>query len=344
MPSSAVHTFTDPGDYAAAIRATTIDLTVMERGHFIGKRVRIDLHRLWMQRLSESLPRTLHSAFVTERAIVTFRTQPGPRLLWSGVELQPSNIIRHNEGENAFQHSSGPVSWGAMSLPVEDIVSVGAAIAGLDLMPPKDPLILTPLPSAIAKLQRLHAAAGNLAENAPEIIANPDAAYGLEQALIEALVGCLHSREGRENSSAQGQHAIVMRRFRRVVEENPEQPLYISGVCKAIRVSERTLRMCCQEHLRMGPKRYLLLRRMHLAQQALRRAAPDATSVTDIATRFGFWQLGRFAVEYQSLFGEAPSATLRQLPVTEGIRLPKLHSRPRGRAPKVEVLRSPHRR
>ena len=119
MPSSAVHTFTDPGDYAAAIRATTIDLTVMERGHFIGKRVRIDLHRLWMQRLSESLPRTLHSAFVTERAIVTFRTQPGPRLLWSGVELQPSNIIRHNEGENAFQHSSGPVSWGAMSLPVE---------------------------------------------------------------------------------------------------------------------------------------------------------------------------------------------------------------------------------
>jgi hypothetical protein len=99
--------------------------------------------------------------------------------------LQPGNIIQHNEGENAFQHSSGPAHWGAMSLPVSEMVSVGAEMAGLDLTPPKDPLILTPAPSAIAKLQRLHRAAVELAENAPEIIANPDAARGLEQAVIE---------------------------------------------------------------------------------------------------------------------------------------------------------------
>ena len=164
----------------------------------------------------------------------------------------------------------------------------------------------------MAKLQRLHAAAGHLAEEAPEIIANPDAARGLEQALIEAMVGCLAIKRTSENSLAQGQHAIVMRRFRRMMEENPEQPLYIPEICKAIRVSERTLRICCQEHLGMGPKRYLLLRRMHLARRALRRAAPGAATVTETATRFGFWQLGRFAVEYQVLFGETPSATLRR--------------------------------
>jgi|SRR5215471_10591155 len=224
MPSSQVHTFADPGEYAAAIRATTIDLTVTARGHFTGKRIRIDLHRLWMQRLFENTPRTLHSAFVTGRAIVTFPIHPGPALHWSGAALQPSNIIRHIEGETAFQRSSGPTSWGAMSLPVADMISFGAAIAGLDLTPPKDPLFLTPSPIAMAKVQRLHAAAGHLAEDAPEIIANPDAARGLEQALIEALIGCLADGEARENSLAQGQHAIVMRRFRRVVEENSEQP------------------------------------------------------------------------------------------------------------------------
>src|SRR5262249_58855877 len=119
-------------------------------------------------------------------------------------------------------------------------------------------------------------------------------------ALIEAMVHCLVSLEDRANTVAQGQHATVMRRFRRVVEENPSEPLYIPEICKAIRVSERTLRMCCQEHLGMSPKRYLLLRRMSLARRALRQAERGATSVTAIGTRYGFWELGRFAVEYQS--------------------------------------------
>jgi AraC-like DNA-binding protein len=312
MPSSAVNTFTDPGEYAAAIRATTIDLTVTGRGCFTGKRTRIDLHRLWMQRLYENMPRVVHSAFVTGRAIVTFRIHTGSDLLWNGAGVQPSNIIRHVEGENAFQRSPGPVFWGAMSLPVADMVAVGAAMAGLDLTPPKDPLILTPLPSAMARLQRLHAAAGQLAEDAPEIIAQPEAARGLEQALIESLIGCLRSEEVGEDRSAQRRHSLIMRRFRKAVEENFDQLLYIPELCVAIGVSDRTLRVCCQEQLGISPKRYLLLRRMHLARRALRDSASDKTTVTEIATRYGFWNFGRFAGEYKSLFGEAPSATLHR--------------------------------
>ena len=111
---------------------------------------------------------------------------------------------------------------------------------------------------------------------------------------------------------AQRQHELIMRRFRRVVEENPDQPLYVPELCKVIGVSERTLRVCCQEQLRLGPKRYLLLRRLHLARQALRTRSADATTVTEIATRYGFWHFGRFAGEYQSLFGEPPSSTLHR--------------------------------
>jgi AraC-like DNA-binding protein len=312
MPSSAVRTFTDPDDYAASLRASHLELAITASGPFTGKITRIDLRRLWMQRFSESLPQIGHSSIIPGRAVVSFWTRPGPDQLWNGLETQPTNIVRHSEGEHFYRRSSASSYRAAMSLPIEDLTSVASAMIGSELTPPRYPMLITPPPAAMATLQRLHAAAGHLAEQAPEIIANPDAARGLEQALIEAMVECLDNRDHRGRSLAQGQHAVVMRRFRRVIEENPEQPLYIPEICKAIRVSERTLRTCCEEHLGMGPKRYLLLRRMHFARRALRRATPGGATVTEIATRFGFWQLGRFAVEYQSLFGETPSATLRR--------------------------------
>lgn len=235
---------------------------------------------------------------------------PWPSLLWGGVELRPTSITRHSEGQNSFQRSSGFACFGAMSLPIEEMASIGAAVAGCDLTAARDVLFVTAPPAAMAKLQRLHAAAGQLAEDAPPVIAHPEAARGLEQALIEAMVACLDEGKTREDRSALRRHALIMRRFHRAVEENSDQALFIPELCGLIGVPGRTLRACCQEQLGMSPKRYLLLRRMHLARRALRESSPPATTVTEIATQYGFWQFGRFASEYNSLFGELPSVTL----------------------------------
>jgi len=314
MPSSMVRTFSDPDDYAAAIHGARIDLTITGRGQFAAKLIRIDLHRLWMQRFSDNLPGISHWTIIRGRAVISFRTRPGPSLLWGGVETLPNVVLRHSEGECTFQRSSGSLSRAAMSLPVEDMVSAGSAAAGLDLTPPRAPLIVIPPPVAMARLQRLHATAGYLAEEAPEIIANPHAAHGLEQELIAAMVDCLGKGAADEDRVAQRQHQLIMRRFRRVLEEKLHESLYITEICRAIGISIRTLQICCQEELGMGPKRYLLVRRLHMARRALRAAAPDATTVTDIATRYGFWHLGRFAGEYRSLFGESPSVMLHRQP------------------------------
>jgi AraC-like DNA-binding protein len=312
MPSSAVRTFTDPDDYASAIRATTSEISITGRGHFDAELVRIDLHRLWMQRFSDNLPRIIHAACVPARAMVQFRTAPGPSLLWGGAEMRPTDIVRHSDGESTFQRSSGSAFFASMSLPTEDLAAVGEAFAADDLTPPPNTMLVTPSPSAMARLQRMHAAAARLAEDAPEIIAHPEAARGLEQALVEALVECLSMGQPGEDRTTQRRHSLIMRRFREAVEENAEEPVYMPELCAAIGVPERTLRVCCQEQLGMTPKHYLILRRMHLARRALRNGISATTSVTEVATRYGFWQFGRFAGEYKSLFGEAPSATLRR--------------------------------
>ena len=183
-------------------------------------------------------------------------------------------------------------------------------MVGSDLTLPGYAQRFTPPLTAIAKLQRLHEATGQLAEDAPHILAIPEAARGLEQALIEAMIACLGCGEAHEDRAALRQHAAIMRRFHRVVEDHLDEPLYIPELCAEIGASERTLRVCCQEQLGMSPKRYLLLRRMHLARRALRESDPTNATVTEVATRYGFWQFGRFAGVYKEMFGESPSGTL----------------------------------
>jgi hypothetical protein len=50
---------------------------------------------------------------------------------------------------------------------------------------------------------------------------------------------------------------------------------------------------------------------MEAVRHALEAARPGEATVTRIATDFGFFELGRFAAMYTSLFGERPSDTLR---------------------------------
>ena len=96
------------------------------------------------------------------------------------------------------------------------------------------------------------------------------------------------------------------------METHPDRPLYLPEICAALGVRERTLRASCEEHLGMGPIRYLTLRRMHLVRRALLRSDPSKATVTQIVTDHGFWEFGRFSVAYGALFGESPSRTLRR--------------------------------
>ena len=314
MPSSAVLSFSEPDDYVHSLRETTAEVTITGRGHFAAELTRIELHRLWMNRSSATLPRVVHAATASGRATILFGTRPGQDVVWAGIQVHPTAILRISEGDDAFFKTAGAASWGSMSLPVEAMVLAGAAVSGCDVMPPRSTESVTPSAAEMARLQRLHAAVAQLAEDAPEILAHPEAARGAEQSLVDAMVGCLGGAEAGADRLAHQWHGLVMRRFWGALQDSPDQAVYIPDLCAAIGVSTRTLRVCCQEHLGMSPCKYLVLRRLHLARRALLRSGPASERVTDIAMQFGFWQLGRFAVEYRSLFGESPSATLARSP------------------------------
>lgn len=314
MLSSSVRWFSEPDEFAANIRSVDADIIVNERGSYGAKVSTVDFHDLWILRLSEHLPQTIHvDGLSGTRVFITFQTQPGPPLVRRGGELPLGAIQRASVGKSYYQRTSGPTAYGCMSLPLAAMASISTVLVGRDLTLGDD-LAFQPPVAAMARLQRLHETAGCLAEDAAAVLAHPQAARGLEQALTEAMFDCLRDGGAKEDSAARGRHAAIMRRFHRVIEQHVDEPLYVLELSREIGTSLRTLNMCCRDHLGVGPKHYLLLRRMNLARRALRRSMPSETTVTEIATGCGFWELGRFAVEYKRLFGEMPSATLARAP------------------------------
>jgi transcriptional regulator GlxA family with amidase domain len=125
-------------------------------------------------------------------------------------------------------------------------------------------------------------------------------------------VRCLAEGHSLEPTLGDRRRDSLLTRFVEFLKANPGRPFYLTEICAALGVAERTLRASCEEHIGMGPIRYLTLRRMHLVRRALLHSDPSNATVTQIVTDYGFWELGRFSVAYRTLFGEPPSETLRQ--------------------------------
>ena len=79
--------------------------------------------------------------------------------------------------------------------------------------------------------------------------------------------------------------------------------------CIEFDVSQRTLRKAFRGIYGLPPCRRLRMLRLNQARQALLSADGEPATVTEIATQFGFLELGRFSVEYRKIFGETPSQT-----------------------------------
>ncbi|RJE79114.1 helix-turn-helix domain-containing protein [Paracoccus sp. JM45] len=88
-------------------------------------------------------------------------------------------------------------------------------------------------------------------------------------------------------------------------DETWDQPPSIPQICAALGVSRRTLQYALQKELGMSPVEYMRALRLNAARTCILQGA----SVTEAATRSGFWHFGRFAQDYRILFHERPSAT-----------------------------------
>lgn len=96
---------------------------------------------------------------------------------------------------------------------------------------------------------------------------------------------------------------------RALVEDSPDCPMSVMELALRLGVSRRTLQYACQKTLGVKPTSYLRAVRL----SGVRKELHHARSVSEAATRWGFWHFGRFARDYRTMFGELPSQTLKDL-------------------------------
>jgi transcriptional regulator GlxA family with amidase domain len=101
-------------------------------------------------------------------------------------------------------------------------------------------------------------------------------------------------------------------RFDAAAQANLGQDLGIADLARIAGIERRTLLRAFQAIHATSPSRYLRALRFDLARAALSAPGAGEQTVTEVATRFGFRELGRFSLDYRARFGEAPSQTLRR--------------------------------
>ncbi|MFE9613822.1 AraC family transcriptional regulator [Streptomyces sp. NPDC006012] len=106
-------------------------------------------------------------------------------------------------------------------------------------------------------------------------------------------------------------YARPVKRVVDAVQARPEHPYTTTELADLAGVSVRWLQEVFRRQVGSSPMAYLRDVRMEKARAELRAADPDATTVSEVAYRWGFGHLGRFAQKYRARFGELPSQTLR---------------------------------
>ncbi len=103
-----------------------------------------------------------------------------------------------------------------------------------------------------------------------------------------------------------------MRRAEDYIAAHPLSPVSLADIAQTPGVSARTLLRGFHSRHGTSPISYLQQLRFECAQRELLVADPACQTVTNIAVKYGFHDLGRSAKFYREAFGELPSTTLRK--------------------------------
>lgn len=131
------------------------------------------------------------------------------------------------------------------------------------------------------------------------------------EALLATLDGAGRLQPDRSDRTRQA-HSVIVKNAEDYALAHAGENIYVSDLCRATGVCERTLEYSFREVLGLTPVHYLTRLRLHRVREELLAASHASTTVSKAALDWGFWHFGEFSRAYKDCFGELPSDTLRR--------------------------------
>jgi AraC family ethanolamine operon transcriptional activator len=318
MPSAVtVVEISDPTEVGETLEVIEQDVVQLKSSPLRVRRVVVRLGGSVLLFQSTNLPvrtrTSLQSGFV---AFVAF----GPRAAGTlnGLAIGPGRVLVSASGvEVEFVVEGG---YESVSLLVPPDV-IRAHLRGRhredEFRLPDGVELLQACPAAAQGLYGLGRRLVDVAARQPEVFDVPQTQAAAQIDLLESLLAALGSvghPESAPRDLTRQAHSRVVQVTEDYALAHTAERLYVTDLCEAAGVSERTLQYAFKEVMGMTPVAYLTRLRLHRVRRALRAATPRSTTVTAEALRWGFWHFGDFSRAYKSCFGELPSDTLRRDP------------------------------
>ncbi|MFI6089685.1 AraC family transcriptional regulator [Streptomyces sp. NPDC051218] len=161
-------------------------------------------------------------------------------------------------------------------------------------------------------IEDLRTGSGTTPRGQASMYTSPLIVAPLQEAILSGLLlAAEHPYRAELGAPAQRLRPAPVKRAMDAVQERPEHPFTTTVLAAEARVGVRWLQEAFRRYVGMSPMAYVRDVRLTRVREELRSAEPSTLSVSEVAHRWGFGHLGRFAEQYRDRFGELPSQTLR---------------------------------
>lgn len=231
---------------------------------------------------------------------------------YNTATIEPDEIQVYPQGVDLLYHASAASRWILCTVPEAALQEVALARSGRPLrLPKRDALPLRLTRGQRGRLIRLaddaFAIGRSLGASGISTDLAAQMASGLLHGYVEALVEAeVDSHRSRRSAARQHLHLVLACERLALSGDDIES---LDEIARRSGYSRRALELIFNRSVGMPPGRWFMNLRLNGALRELLAPSPGCR-VIDVATRWGFRHLPRFAEHYRRAFGELPSQTL----------------------------------